>query len=94
VANPVEHGLRKLGVLEVAARYNELRIDEAAFPVYADPAKSIEVARAWAAALNWHLNRNVKLAVTYEQTHFEGGAAAGADRATERVLFGRLQNSF
>jgi phosphate-selective porin OprO and OprP len=94
VANPVGPGLRKLGALEVALRYNELRIDRDAFPLYADPARSIKTARAWAAALNWHWSRNVKLATTYEETYFDGGAAQNADRTTERVFFGRLQTSF
>ncbi|MBN2573372.1 MAG: porin [Deltaproteobacteria bacterium] len=94
VAHPVDRSLDKLGVLELALRYNELRIDEAAFPLYADPAKSIKVARGWAAAANWHWSGNVKLGTTYEETYFEGGAAAGGDRATERVLSGRLQMAF
>ena len=94
VANPVTGNLSKVGVLEIALRYHKLYIDEGAFPLYADPAKSIKAARAWGAAINWHWNRNVKLATTYDQTHFAGGAAAGADRRTERVLTGRLQLAF
>jgi len=94
VRNPFDPKRGGLGVLELAVRYNELRIDGAAFPLYADPAKSIRVARGFAGAANWHCSRNVKLAVTYEETRFEGGAVAGGDRATERVLIGRLQTSF
>jgi len=94
VGNPVDGTLRRFGVLELALRYGELRIDADAFPLYADANKSIKVARAWGAAVNWHWNRNVKLASTYDETYFEGGAAAGADRRTERVLTGRLQLAF
>jgi phosphate-selective porin OprO and OprP len=93
VKNPLDPKSGHLGVLELAARYSELRFDENAFPLYADPTKSIKVARGFAGAVNWHWSRNIKLAVTYEETHFEGGTAQG-DRKTERVLFTRLQTAF
>jgi phosphate-selective porin OprO and OprP len=93
VKNPFDPKTGRLGVLELAARYNELRLDADAFPLYADPTKSIKVARGFAGAANWHWSRNVKLAVTYEETHFDAGATQ-ADRKTERVLFTRLQTAF
>jgi phosphate-selective porin OprO/OprP len=93
VKSPFDPKTGQLGVLELAARYNELRFDTDAFPLYADPTKSIKLARGFAGAANWHWSRNVKLAVTYEETHFEGGAAQ-TDRKTERVLFTRLQTAF
>jgi phosphate-selective porin OprO/OprP len=82
------------GALELAGRYSVLRVDPDAFPTFASPTTSAQEARAWAAGLNWYLNRNVKLVLDYEETHFDGGAAGGKDRDTERVVFTRAQVSF
>ena len=49
---------------------------------------------AWAAGLNWSLNRNVKQMFDYERTTFTGGAAAGKDRDPENAIFIRTQISF
>ena len=49
---------------------------------------------AWAAGLNWSLNRNVKQMVDYERTSFTGGAAGGKDRDPENAFFIRTQISF
>ena len=43
---------------------------------------------------SWHWSRNIKLSVAFEQTFYEGGVAAGADRKTENVLFQRVQSAF
>jgi phosphate-selective porin OprO/OprP len=81
------------GALELTARVHELRVDDAAFPIYADSTVSARSARAWAAGLNWYLNPNVKLVLDYERTRFAGGAKTG-DRAPERALFSRIQFAF
>ena len=44
--------------------------------------------------VNWHWSRNIKLSLSFEQTNYEGGAASGADRNTENVLFQRVQAAF
>jgi phosphate-selective porin OprO/OprP len=82
------------GAVELKGRVSALNVDDAAFPLYADPARSARDAKAWAAGVNWHLNQNVKLAVDYERTTFTGGAAAGADRHSEGGLLTRLQLAF
>ena len=82
------------GALELAGRYSVLRIDPDAFPTFASISSSAQEAQAWAAGLNWYLNRNVKLVLDYEETHYDGGAAGGSDRDTERVVFTRAQVSF
>jgi hypothetical protein len=51
-------------------------------------------ARAFAAALNWHWSRNIKLSLTFERTKFDGGAASNGDRHVENVLFERIQGAF
>jgi phosphate-selective porin OprO and OprP len=82
------------GALELVGRVHALDIDEAAFPTFADPARSASAAHAWAVGLNWYLNSNVKLVLDYEQTRFTGGAVNGADRTRENALFGRVQFAF
>jgi phosphate-selective porin OprO and OprP len=44
--------------------------------------------------MNWYANANAKVQVTYGVTGFTGGAAAGADREDEKILFGRFQIVF
>lgn len=82
------------GAVELAARINGLDVDDDAFPVYADPNRSATSALGVAGALTWHWSKNLKIVTTYEQTDFDGGAAAGADRKTERVFFERIQLAF
>ncbi len=81
------------GAFELATRYGKIEIDDAAFPIFADPAKAAQEATAWSLGLNWYLNRNVKFTVDYEQTEFKGGAGTG-NRAAEKVIFSRLQISY
>jgi len=83
----------KLGAFELTARYHELTADRDAFPIFANPTAAARAARAWAAGLNWYVNRSVKLSADYEQTHFDGGAADG-DRPTEHDIFTRVQFGF
>lgn len=101
-----------IGAWELVARYGEINIDNKAFKPfgtgtaavqlgrsYADPRASVKQATAWAAGINWYLNRNLKLALDYEETRFDGGwtNAAGTsfeDRPTEKVVSSRLQIAF
>ena len=81
------------GAFEVIARYGEIDIDDAAFPTFANLASSASKAKAWGVGLNWHFSRAVKVAVNYEHTTFEGGAATG-DREAENAVITRFQTSF
>jgi phosphate-selective porin OprO/OprP len=81
------------GAWEIAARYSQLDVDDDAFPVYADRTASAESARAWAAGVNWYLNRNLKVMLDYEQTSFSGGSPQ-SDRDDEQAAFVRFQVSF
>jgi len=83
----------KWGAFELTARYHQLTPDKDAFPLFANVQAAAERARAWTSGLNWYLNRNIKIVLDYEQTHFDGGAVTG-DRPTERGVFSRLQFSF
>ncbi|MDZ4349736.1 MAG: porin [Xanthomonadaceae bacterium] len=91
---PFEPGKGGWGAFELVGRYGELSIDDDAFPLFANPDAAAEKAEAWGIGLNWHLNRNVKLVFNHTQSRFDGGAANGADRDTEKTFFSRLQLAF
>lgn len=86
------------GAWELEARIGELDIDADTFSggtaSYADPNVAISNESAWSVGVNWYLNRNIKWSLDYEQTNFEGGAAAGKDRADEKTAFSRVQLVF
>jgi len=87
------------GAFEVAARYNELRVDPDIFATgFANPLTQAQRARAWGVGGNWYLNRWIKLMLDYERTYFQGGGggtlADVGDRGDEGVFFFRTQLSF
>ncbi|HEY5232407.1 MAG TPA: porin [Verrucomicrobiae bacterium] len=91
------------GALQVVARYAELNVDKAAFPVFADPTLSASGAQAWSLGLNWYLNKNIRVNASYSHTAFTGGAAANIIATSapgsvsshpEDVFFTRVQLSF
>jgi phosphate-selective porin OprO and OprP len=88
------------GAVQVVGRYAELDIDDAAFPLYANPASASE-ARSWSVGLNWYLNRNIRMNASYSHTDFTGGAGGSPGSAPgsvsshpEDVFFTRLQIAF
>ena len=91
---PGKGGKGGVGAWELVGRIGKLEVDDAAFPVFADPAVSARSAQSWTVGVNWYLNSNLKLVANYLQTGFDGGAAAGADRADEKAVFTRLQVAF
>ncbi|KAF1714927.1 porin [Pseudoxanthomonas yeongjuensis] len=93
-AQPFSPGTGGWGAFEVVGRYGALEIDDAAFPLFADPSVAASEATSWTLGLNWYLNSNLKLVVNYLQTSLDGGAAAGADREDEKAVFTRLQVAF
>jgi phosphate-selective porin OprO/OprP len=102
------------GAWELVARYSEINLDDDTFknPTnnqysggYADLANSAKSAESWTAGINWYWNQNVKLAVNYTQTSFEGGASSNnananatgsniRDRDDEKALLARFQVAF
>ena len=94
VSAPFNLAAGTLGALEIGARYNWLTIDGAAFPGLADATKSVAKAKGFGGVLSWYLTQSLRLAASYDQTVFTGGAKSGSatvDRKTERILIGRLQ---
>jgi len=99
--NSFDPRVGKWGAWQLVARFSELDIDPAAFPLFSDPLSSARRAQEWSAGVNWYLNRNVKVALSYSQTTFQGGGSASGSsapaivtRKPERVLFTRVQLAF
>ncbi len=83
------------GAFEVVARYGQLSIDDAAFDNgFASINSSAREATSFGIGTNWYLTSNVKVALNYTQTAFDGGAAGGADRNDEKAVFARLQLAY
>jgi phosphate-selective porin OprO/OprP len=87
-------GAPGLGAWEVVARVSELDLDDDAFPVFANPATAASRARTYGAGVNWYVTPNAKIMLDYLHSHFDGGAAAGADRSDENVVLGRFQVTY
>jgi phosphate-selective porin OprO and OprP len=82
------------GAWELTARVEGLDVDNAAFPIFADPASSATEAFSWGVGANWHLNRNVKLQFNYERTDFKGASSNPATSQDENVFLSRVQITF
>ena len=93
-SRPFDPGKGNWGAFELVGRYSVLEVDEDAFPLFANPSTSANQANSWTLGVNWYLNSNLKLVLNYLHTNFEGGAAAGADRESEKAVFSRLQVAF
>lgn len=89
--HPVDFRHLAVGAFELVVRYSELRIDAAAFPMFADPALSVHGARELAAGLNWYLTDFLKVMFSFHRTDYSGGAPMDADRDPENALLMRLQ---
>jgi phosphate-selective porin OprO/OprP len=71
------------GALEIAARWNYLKIDDATFgnsadatvPVFADSKKSVSKAQGWTGALNYVPSRTFRFALNFDRTTFTGGSS-------------------
>jgi phosphate-selective porin OprO/OprP len=86
-------GFRHLGAVELAFRHSRVRIDPAAFPLFAS-STAAQNARATGVGLNWHLNRYVKLMTDYEHTNFGMASTKATPLHSEDVLTSRVQLAF
>jgi phosphate-selective porin OprO/OprP len=95
VDHPFNFGGGGWGAWQLAARFGEISLDQAAFPYYA-VSSSAHGATSWSVALNWYLNHNVKCIFEFDQTSFTGGShAVGHVTANdESAIQGRLQFGF
>ena len=83
------------GAFEFVTRYSVQTNDNDAFAgtaatELASPSQSAREAREIGVGLNWYLNRNIKVQINFEETHFDGGAVIG-DRAPEKAILTRFQ---
>ena len=85
------------GAFELVARYQELDVDDDAFTggasSFANPATAVSKETSYGIGVNWYPWNTIKLSLNYDNTTFEGGAAAG-DRADEQALFSRFAVNF
>jgi phosphate-selective porin OprO/OprP len=85
------------GALELAARVQQLDVDNDAFTggtgSFANPATAASKAQSVGLGLNWYPHNSVKLSLNYDRTRFEGGAAVG-DRGDEHAVFSRFAINF
>lgn len=80
------------GAFELAARFGQLDVDDAAFTRgLADADTAPTKLSTFTVGLTWYWNQAVKLQVNYERSGFDGGAPAGGDRPPENFLGGRVQ---
>lgn len=86
-----------VGAVQLVARVARLSIDDKAFAggaaSFADPAAAVRTAETWGTGVNWRPIAGLKASFVYQQTSFDGGAAAG-DRSDEKAFFVRLQQAF
>jgi phosphate-selective porin OprO/OprP len=92
-ARPADPARGQWGAVELIARAGALRLDEDAFPLYADPARSMRGATAYGAGVNWYLNRAVRTSLAWERTTFDPAGTA-AERPAENSVIGRVQVVF
>jgi phosphate-selective porin OprO and OprP len=94
--HPYSPGAGTWGAWEVAARLVELDMDDAAFPVFADPSVSAYGATGLALGLNWYPTASVRASISYFHTEFDSGnAAPGTVISTDGdAVLTRLQLNF
>jgi phosphate-selective porin OprO/OprP len=95
VKNPLDPANGHFGAFEVGARYGDLRVGDAAFnDGFAKRASAAQRASQAGVVGTWHLADGNHLRVSYERTHFRGGAPNGGNKDAESLLIARLQASF
>lgn len=92
-ARPADPARGEWGAVELVARAHSLAVDEDAFPLYADPARSMRSATAYGAGVNWYLNRALRVLLAWERTTFDPFGDA-AERPAENAVIGRVQVAF
>ena len=80
------------GAFEVAARYANLKIDDAAFPLYASAASNADQATSYGLGLNWYLSKSVRLTFDLYQTKFD--LAPGSPITSTNAVLRQDEKSF
>ncbi|MDB6127286.1 MAG: porin [Verrucomicrobia bacterium] len=88
------------GAFEVTARYADLQVDDAAFPLFASAASNADEAKSIGVGLNWYLSKTVAFKFDYYHTRFGFNSAASTPstspvlRQDENVFISRFQLAF
>jgi len=88
------------GAFEVTARYANLKVDDAAFPLLASAASNADQAGSYGLGLNWYLSKAVAFKFDFYQTSFDFNAAApvvstnAVLRQDEKAFITRFQLAF
>ncbi|HEX2853642.1 MAG TPA: porin [Opitutaceae bacterium] len=88
------------GAFEVVARYANVDIDDAAFPLFASASTAASEATSLGVGLNWYLSKAVRFTFDYYQTDFGFNVAAPAVssnpvlRQDEKAFITRFQLTF
>ena len=82
------------GAWELKGRIGQLDVDDDVFPRFANPSVSATAALTWGVGLTWHLNRNLKMYLDYENTTFDGGSGDRLAEDGEQLILGRIQICF
>jgi phosphate-selective porin OprO/OprP len=80
------------GAFEVVARYSGLKIDDAAFPLYASRSTNADQATAFGLGLNWYLSKAVLFKIDYYQTKF--GFAPGSPLVSSTPILQQDEKAF
>jgi phosphate-selective porin OprO/OprP len=95
--HPFSWEQKNWGAWEVAVRYANLKIDDHAFPLFADSAVSANEATSLGLGLNWYLSKAVRVSFDFYQTQFDTKVAVPTTqilRQDEQALISRFQISF
>ncbi len=87
-------GLHYLGAWEVGLRYSTMNIESAAFPVFANPAKSPNSAQEWVVGVNWYVNRYIRVVADWEHTDFQMISSRFTPPHPETLIVPRIQLEF
>jgi phosphate-selective porin OprO/OprP len=88
------------GAFEVTGRYANVKVDDAAFPLYASLASNASEASSIGIGLNWYLSKAVAFKLDYYQTDFDFPAGSPAVptnavlRQDEKAFITRFQLAF
>jgi phosphate-selective porin OprO/OprP len=88
------------GALELVARYSNLNVDAATFPLFASAGNNAREASALGLGFNWFLSKAVVFKVDYYRTEFDfhgsaaGAPASGVTGQDEQVVISRFQFGF
>src|SRR5262249_25897150 len=87
-------GFRHLGAVELAVRTSQVRVDNGAFPLFANPKTAARVAEEYGIGVDWYLNRFAKLSTDYEHTRFTMATSSVSPLHDENVLMSQVQLAF